>query len=93
MIIAPEAEQDITEAYAWYEGRRMGLEEEFLSCVEACIEAIFRAPGMQIGVHENYGPAMNASARYVKIVEWSDEDQGFVGSCPGLFFGGTRGHE
>jgi predicted RNase H-like HicB family nuclease len=27
---------------------------------------------------------MNESARYVKIVEWSDEDQCFVGQCPGL---------
>ena len=24
------------------------------------------------------------SARYVKIVEWSDEDQCFVGHCPGV---------
>jgi len=24
------------------------------------------------------------SARYVKIVEWSDEDQSFVGQCPGI---------
>ena len=31
---------------------------------------------------------MKDSARYVKIVEWSDEDQCFVGSCPGLLFGG-----
>jgi predicted RNase H-like HicB family nuclease len=29
-------------------------------------------------------PRMNDSARYVKIVEWSDEDQCFVGQCPGL---------
>ena len=27
---------------------------------------------------------MKASARYVKIVEWSDEDQCFVGQCPGI---------
>ena len=27
---------------------------------------------------------MNESARYVKIVEWSDEDQCFVGQCPGI---------
>ena len=27
---------------------------------------------------------MNNSARYVKIVEWSDEDQCFVGRCPGI---------
>ena len=27
---------------------------------------------------------MNESARYVKIVEWSEEDQCFVGQCPGV---------
>jgi predicted HicB family RNase H-like nuclease len=32
-----------------------------------------------------------ASARYLKIVEWSDEDNCFVGRCPGLFFGGCDG--
>ena len=34
---------------------------------------------------------MNEKTRYVKIVEWSDEDQCFVGSCPGLFYGGCHG--
>jgi predicted RNase H-like HicB family nuclease len=24
------------------------------------------------------------SARYIKIVEWSDEDQCFIGQCPGV---------
>ena len=32
-----------------------------------------------------------AAARYLKIVEWSDEDRCFVGRCPGLFFGGCHG--
>jgi predicted RNase H-like HicB family nuclease len=36
---------------------------------------------------------MSESARYVKIVEWSDEDQCFVGSCPGLFYGGCHGDD
>ena len=27
---------------------------------------------------------MKDSALYVKIVEWSDEDQCFVGQCPGI---------
>jgi len=27
---------------------------------------------------------MNDSAKYLKIVEWSDEDQCFVGRCPGV---------
>ena len=36
---------------------------------------------------------MRESARYVKIVEWSDEDQCFVGSCPGLLYGGCHGDD
>ena len=34
---------------------------------------------------------MNKSARYAKVVEWSDEDQCFVGSAPGLVLGGCHG--
>ena len=34
---------------------------------------------------------MKDSARYAKIVEWSQEDECFVGSSPGLFFGGCHG--
>jgi len=29
--------------------------------------------------------------RYVKLVEWSDEDGCFIGSCPELFYGGCHG--
>jgi len=27
--------------------------------------------------------------KYTKIVQWSVEDDCFIGSCPGLFFGGV----
>lgn len=33
------------------------------------------------------------SARYVKIVEWSEEDRCYVGSAPGLVFGGCHGDD
>jgi predicted RNase H-like HicB family nuclease len=36
---------------------------------------------------------MKESARYVKIVEWSEEDGCFVGSSPGLLFGGRHGDD
>ena len=36
---------------------------------------------------------MKDAARYVKIVEWSEEDQCFVGSAPGLVFGGFHGDD
>lgn len=34
---------------------------------------------------------MKEARNYVKLVEWSDEDQCFIGSCPGLFYGGCHG--
>ena len=33
------------------------------------------------------------AARYAKFVEWSDEDQCFIGRCPGLFDGGVHGDD
>ena len=35
---------------------------------------------------------MNEEARYVKIVEWSEQDRCFIGSCPELFYGGCHGN-
>jgi predicted RNase H-like HicB family nuclease len=34
---------------------------------------------------------MTKGDKYVKIVEWSDEDGCFIGSCPELFYGGCHG--
>ena len=34
---------------------------------------------------------MKDSGRYVKIVEWSYDDQCYVGSAPGLIYGGCHG--
>jgi predicted RNase H-like HicB family nuclease len=36
---------------------------------------------------------MKEGARYVKIAEWSEEDNCFVGSCPGLLYGGSHGED
>jgi predicted RNase H-like HicB family nuclease len=36
---------------------------------------------------------MNEGAKYVKLIEWSDEDQCFIGSCPELFYGGCHGND
>ena len=36
---------------------------------------------------------MKESARYVKVVEWSEDDQCYVGSAPGLIFGGCHGDD
>jgi predicted RNase H-like HicB family nuclease len=36
---------------------------------------------------------MKTSARYAKIVEWSDEDNCYIGSAPGLIWGGCHGDD
>ena len=36
---------------------------------------------------------MRESARYAKIVEWSDEDQCYIGLVPGLMDGGCHGDD
>ena len=36
---------------------------------------------------------MKVSDQYIKIVEWSEEDQCYVGTCPGLMLGGIHGED
>ncbi|MBI2190577.1 MAG: toxin-antitoxin system HicB family antitoxin [Planctomycetes bacterium] len=36
---------------------------------------------------------MKSSDRYLKIVEWSAEDECYVGACPGLMLGGIHGDD
>ena len=36
---------------------------------------------------------MKESDRYLKIVEWSEEDQCYVGTCPTLMLGGVHGDD
>jgi predicted HicB family RNase H-like nuclease len=36
---------------------------------------------------------MKSSDRYLKLVEWSEEDGCYVGTCPGLMLGGIHGDD
>ena len=36
---------------------------------------------------------MKAGDQYLKIVEWSEEDGCYVGTCPGLMLGGVHGDD
>jgi predicted RNase H-like HicB family nuclease len=36
---------------------------------------------------------MTKGDRYVKLVEWSNEDCCFIGSCPELLYGGCHGSD
>ncbi len=71
LIIAPEAQQDVDEAYSWYEDRRPGLGEEFLGCVDACIRAICRMPELHAKVHEEYRRALVRRFPYAIFYEYT----------------------
>jgi len=48
-------------------------------------KGLFREPSRSLEV--------KPSNRYLKIVEWSEEDQCYVGTCPGLMLGGVHGED
>jgi plasmid stabilization system protein ParE len=73
LIVAPEAEQDLGEAYAWYERQRVGLGEEFLSCVDACLRGICRSPQAHRLVHENYRRGLVRRFPYAVFYEHAED--------------------
>lgn len=44
LIVRPEAEADIGDAYAWYEAQRPGLGQRFLVELSRCLDQIQSAP-------------------------------------------------
>ena len=46
LVIVHEAEQDIAQAYAWYESQRNGLGEDFLGRLDSCVQNVLRNPEM-----------------------------------------------
>ena len=69
--IAPEAQQDVDGAYSWYEDRRPGLGEEFLGCLDACIQTISRMPELYAKVHEEYRRALVRRFPYAIFYEYT----------------------
>ena len=72
LVVAPEAELDIAEAYVWYENRRIGLGEEFLGSVDAAIERISRNPLIHPVVHETYRRALIRRFPYAIYFEFTE---------------------
>ena len=46
IIIRPEAESDIKDAYEWYEAQRKGLGENFLLCIEEALSRLSLNPAI-----------------------------------------------
>lgn len=58
LLLRPEAEADIGEAYRWYEAQTDGLGEEFLRAVDACFATVQRTPMAYTPVHKNVRRAL-----------------------------------
>ena len=52
LIVRPEAEAEMADAFDWYEDRVPGLGSEFLLCVDAAFNAILRSPYQYPRVHK-----------------------------------------
>jgi plasmid stabilization system protein ParE len=73
LVVAPEAALDIVGAYGWYEDRRAGLGEEFLTSVEARLENIRRQPEAYPAVHEGYRRALVRRFPYSIFFEGAEQ--------------------
>lgn len=73
LILASEVERDFDKAYAWYEERRTGLGEKFLSCVDACIQAIWRNPEVYAIAFDSYRRGLVRRFPYAVFYEYSNE--------------------
>jgi toxin ParE1/3/4 len=53
LIVRPDAELDLAEAYSWYEARVSGLGSDFLLSIDASLSSIQRTPEMSPIVYKN----------------------------------------
>jgi toxin ParE1/3/4 len=78
LIVRQEAENDLIEAYQWYEQQYLGLGESFLKCVETSLDSIRNNPDVSTQIYKNlrrklirrfpYGIFYAVSERTISIV-------------------------
>ena len=51
-----------------HECQRNGLGEEYLGCVDACIQALSRSPAMYAVVHENYRLSLGSAVSVCNLL-------------------------
>ena len=58
LIIRPEAERDLNEAYRWYERQFDGLGQEFVICIDAVLSVIRRTPKISPKIYKDIRRAL-----------------------------------
>ncbi len=64
LIIRPEAEAELVEAFDWYERRVPGLGADFLSAVDAALDAILSNPPQHPAVYRTIRRALTPRFPY-----------------------------
>lgn len=73
LVVRPEAEVDITHAFAWYEQRVIGLGHDFLLQLDALLHAIQRAPQHYPRVYKTIRRALTRRFPYQVFFLENDE--------------------
>ncbi|WP_435017886.1 type II toxin-antitoxin system RelE/ParE family toxin [Tundrisphaera sp. TA3] len=74
LIVNPEAEADLAEAKAWYDGRQPGLGDEFLLCVDEAFQGIRQGPELHPRVFQRLRIALVRRFPF-SVIYRQDDDQ------------------
>jgi len=73
LVLQPEAEADLDEAYLWYEKQRVGLGAELIACVEAVFDRIRQSPDLHAVVFRNVRQTLVQRFPYVVCYLFEDD--------------------
>ncbi len=73
LIVRPEAEDEMADAFDWYEERVPGLGSDFLLCVDAVLHAVLRNPQQYPRVHRIVHRALTRRFPYEVFFVEDDE--------------------
>lgn len=73
LIVLPKAEQDIADAYAWYESRTRGLGEYFLRKLDDCFASLEQRPLMFEVVLDDFRRALVHRFPYAVFFEYTQD--------------------
>ena len=66
IAVYPAAAADIDEAFAWYESKRTGLEEDFLAAARMALESISNDPTRHTGARDSVRVVLARQQRQVE---------------------------
>ncbi len=65
LIITPEAEADMEQAFRWYQAQRIGLGEDLITCVEKVFDRITHFPEIHAITYRNVRQTLVRKFPYV----------------------------